>query len=282
MAATRDVIGMAKGIIMARQNVSEEEAFDILRRASQRMNVKLRELAERVVHPNGRPRAPTRRHPPAGVARVGARPAAMIVSVSTRSSVRPITAEETRPLRHAVLRPGQSFEQTVYSRDDHPETLHLGGFDGDRLVAIASLYREARPHRPTRAAWRLRGMATDPEVRGRGFGHRRPRRGRGPRGRRGRRASCGATPGCRPSASTCGYGFEVDGDEFEIDGIGPHVVVDPDGRAVGLSRVSPAEGAGAAALGSGRWVSRRGGGAPASRRSDCGSASPSVPSTHGR
>ncbi len=51
MAATRDVIGMAKGIIMARQNVSEEEAFDILRRASQRMNVKLRELAVRVVRP---------------------------------------------------------------------------------------------------------------------------------------------------------------------------------------------------------------------------------------
>ena len=50
-ALTRDVIGMAKGIIMARQNVSEDEAFDVLRRASQRMNVKLRELAARVVHP---------------------------------------------------------------------------------------------------------------------------------------------------------------------------------------------------------------------------------------
>jgi GAF domain-containing protein len=51
MAGTRDVIGMAKGIIMARQNVSEDEAFDVLRRASQRMNVKLRELAVRVVRP---------------------------------------------------------------------------------------------------------------------------------------------------------------------------------------------------------------------------------------
>ena len=50
-AASRDVIGMAKGIVMARQKVSDDEAFDILRRASQRMNVKLRELAERVVHP---------------------------------------------------------------------------------------------------------------------------------------------------------------------------------------------------------------------------------------
>lgn len=50
-ATSRDVIGMAKGIIMARQHVSDDEAFAILRRASQRMNVKIRELADRVVHP---------------------------------------------------------------------------------------------------------------------------------------------------------------------------------------------------------------------------------------
>ncbi|MCA1676142.1 MAG: GAF and ANTAR domain-containing protein [Actinobacteria bacterium] len=47
-AASRDVIGMAKGIVMARQKVSDDEAFNILRRASQRMNVKLRELAEQI------------------------------------------------------------------------------------------------------------------------------------------------------------------------------------------------------------------------------------------
>lgn len=47
----RDVIGMAKGKIMAQQRVSDDEAFDLLRQASQRMNVKLREIAERVVHP---------------------------------------------------------------------------------------------------------------------------------------------------------------------------------------------------------------------------------------
>ncbi|MEV6825967.1 GAF and ANTAR domain-containing protein [Amycolatopsis sp. NPDC051102] len=41
----RDVIGQAKGIIMARRGVSADEAFDILRRASQDLNVKLAELA---------------------------------------------------------------------------------------------------------------------------------------------------------------------------------------------------------------------------------------------
>lgn len=48
-AASRNVIGMAKGIVMAQQRVSDELAFDILRRASQRMNLKLRDLAQQVV-----------------------------------------------------------------------------------------------------------------------------------------------------------------------------------------------------------------------------------------
>jgi len=52
-ADSRDIIGMAKGKIMAQQHVSDDEAFDILRRASQRMNLKLREMAERIVRPVG-------------------------------------------------------------------------------------------------------------------------------------------------------------------------------------------------------------------------------------
>lgn len=42
---SRDVIGQAKGIIMARRGVSAEEAFDVLRRTSQDLNVKLAEVA---------------------------------------------------------------------------------------------------------------------------------------------------------------------------------------------------------------------------------------------
>ncbi len=45
----RDLIGQAKGILMAQQGVSADEAFAILRRASQRTNTKLREVAEGVV-----------------------------------------------------------------------------------------------------------------------------------------------------------------------------------------------------------------------------------------
>ena len=45
---SRDTIGQAKGILMARQGVTADQAFDMLRRGSQRLNIKLAELAKRV------------------------------------------------------------------------------------------------------------------------------------------------------------------------------------------------------------------------------------------
>lgn len=42
---SRDVIGQAKGILMDRRKIGPDEAFAILKRSSQRLNVKLREIA---------------------------------------------------------------------------------------------------------------------------------------------------------------------------------------------------------------------------------------------
>lgn len=46
--STRDVIGQAKGIPMERQRLSAGEAFDLLRRASQSLNLKLADVAARL------------------------------------------------------------------------------------------------------------------------------------------------------------------------------------------------------------------------------------------
>jgi hypothetical protein len=46
---TLPVIEQAKGILMAQSGCQPEEAFDILRRASQRTNVKVRDLAADIV-----------------------------------------------------------------------------------------------------------------------------------------------------------------------------------------------------------------------------------------
>ena len=47
---SRDIIGQAKGILMARRGLKPEEAFEALRKVSQRRNVKLRDIAEQVVY----------------------------------------------------------------------------------------------------------------------------------------------------------------------------------------------------------------------------------------
>lgn len=49
---TRDVIGQAKGILMATGAITEEEAFTILVRASQRENRKLHDVAADVTKAN--------------------------------------------------------------------------------------------------------------------------------------------------------------------------------------------------------------------------------------
>lgn len=49
-ADSRDIIGRAKGMLMARSDIDSDEAFELLRRASQRMNIKVVKLAEDIVH----------------------------------------------------------------------------------------------------------------------------------------------------------------------------------------------------------------------------------------
>lgn len=53
--ATREVIGQAQGILMERERIAAGPAFDILRRASQHLNLKLREVAQTLVETGERP-----------------------------------------------------------------------------------------------------------------------------------------------------------------------------------------------------------------------------------
>ena len=135
--------------------------------------------------------------------------------------VSPITAEESWPLRRAVLRPGRPLESAKFSGDDAPTTRHFGAFHKGQLSGIASLYLAEMPDRPGVPAFQLRGMATAPEVRGLGLGG----------------ALVWACVGfarehgaqlvwCNARTSAAGFyrklGFEVVGGEFEIPDVGPH------------------------------------------------------------
>lgn len=50
---SRDIIGQAKGILMQRRGISADEAFDLLRRTSQDLNVKLAEIARTIADRHG-------------------------------------------------------------------------------------------------------------------------------------------------------------------------------------------------------------------------------------
>jgi transcriptional regulator with GAF, ATPase, and Fis domain len=52
---TREVIGQAQGILMERERISAAQAFDVLRRASQHLNRKLRDVAQDLVDTGDRP-----------------------------------------------------------------------------------------------------------------------------------------------------------------------------------------------------------------------------------
>ncbi len=82
--------------------------------------------------------------------------------------IKPITAEQTHMLRRTVLR--QPVERLHYPGDDEPGTYHLGAFVEGKLVGTASIFREAPAGTHQEDAWRLRGMATLPEVRGLYYG----------------------------------------------------------------------------------------------------------------
>jgi GAF domain-containing protein len=52
---TRETIGEALGILMERERITADQAFDILRRASQHLNIKLRDVAQNLVDTGERP-----------------------------------------------------------------------------------------------------------------------------------------------------------------------------------------------------------------------------------
>lgn len=91
--------------------------------------------------------------------------------MSSNIIVRFVSARQTRPLRASVLRPGQAAEKSVYPGDLTPDAFHLGAYAGDRLVGVASFYKESpRSEKAGANAWRLRGMAVVSEMQGKNCG----------------------------------------------------------------------------------------------------------------
>jgi GNAT superfamily N-acetyltransferase len=131
--------------------------------------------------------------------------------------VRAVPVAATRPLRQAVLRPHQTHAELA--AHEPPGAFAAAAFVDDELIAVGFVAPDGGP-----GAWRVRGMATAPEARGRGAGsrvlatlvaHARKH---------------GATRvWCRARVpATSLYeraGFAVESDVFDVPHTGPHVVM---------------------------------------------------------
>lgn len=83
--------------------------------------------------------------------------------------IRRVDAETVRPLRREILRPTRPPEASIYDQDEDPRTVHLAAYDGNgSLVGCVTLFPET--YDAELLAWRLRGMATMPQVRRTGVG----------------------------------------------------------------------------------------------------------------
>ncbi|MCA8271227.1 GNAT family N-acetyltransferase [Burkholderia sp. AU30280] len=92
-----------------------------------------------------------------------------MTSGDTLFTIAPIDAAQTHPLRAMILLNGD-LGACELAGDHAPTTLHVGVRDASGIVAVASLCEELRDDDHARPAWRLRGMAVHPAVRGMGFG----------------------------------------------------------------------------------------------------------------
>ena len=138
--------------------------------------------------------------------------------------IRPITSTEARTVRLPVLRAGLPPEFAKLDHDDDPGTRHFGAFEGGRLVGVATFFAESCPLRPGPRAWRLRGMATIPEMQGRGAGRALVTAGIGTA------IADGATlMWCNARVTACGFyerlGFAPVGGEFELPNSGRHYMM---------------------------------------------------------
>jgi ribosomal protein S18 acetylase RimI-like enzyme len=89
-----------------------------------------------------------------------------------------VPAWTTWPLRQEVLRPGRAVRDCVYPGEDDRRVAHAAALRRDMasggdivVLAVGVVMPEAPPWDAGRPrSWRVRGMATSPEMRGRGLG----------------------------------------------------------------------------------------------------------------
>ncbi|WP_404382608.1 GNAT family N-acetyltransferase [Caenispirillum salinarum] len=141
----------------------------------------------------------------------------------SRFRLAPITARDTIPLRHAVLRPMQPLEACHYAGDAAATTYHAGAWAEGDLIGVASVFREAEDGSTDGPDWRIRGMAVEAPWRGQGVGAALLRAviAHCALQQDGGLLWCNARTAVEPFYRR--FGFVREGQEFDLPPLGPHI-----------------------------------------------------------
>lgn len=140
--------------------------------------------------------------------------------------IRQVPPAVTFPLRQRVLHPELQVDAVGLPGDDRRGAAHFAAFAATgELIGIVTVIPEPPTWEPAAAqAWRLRGMATAPEVRGRGEGVRLVSAALDHV-----RSSGGMLLWCTARLGAVGFyqrmGFATRGEPWEEPIIGPHIAM---------------------------------------------------------
>jgi predicted GNAT family N-acyltransferase len=133
-----------------------------------------------------------------------------------------VAAEIVRPLRHKVLRPNLPISSSVMPLDNHDASLHFCVNNGNRILSVASFYKEPFDELSNKESYRLRGMATEPKEQGNGYGSQVLKAALIYL----KQKTNTEILWCNARTTAFGFyekmGFSIVGDEFDIPNIGPH------------------------------------------------------------
>ncbi len=136
-----------------------------------------------------------------------------------------IKPEQTFTLRQKILRPNQTLNECQYPGDLENSSSHFGAFLDGEQIGIASIYSQNEEGEFEEGIWRIRGMAVLEEYRNYKIGAK-------------LLESCieyaksqkAKIIWCNGRSNVVGFyvkfGFTPRGEEFEIEGIGPHFILE--------------------------------------------------------
>ncbi len=84
--------------------------------------------------------------------------------------IRKITATETYPLRHKILRQNEPIEKCVYPYDTADSTVHFGLFENNVLIGIISVFETSKDVFTVKKQFQIRGMAILENQQKKGYG----------------------------------------------------------------------------------------------------------------